>query len=163
MFPSQNNEIPSSAKTGLKTPYYTTPVLLWRKPRDFLSISWIVWFQIAVCIWILNQSEVRSDLVARSSCPCMLSVRSALSLNSVCFLTHACFCWSNYYINRSGFVFTRPNWVRFISYWATTLDKLFNKGGHLGWKSFEMFLSKTFFGSDVSLLYELNSKSTLFG
>ena len=151
MFPLQNNEIPSSTKTGLKLPTIHTPVLLWGKPR-ILSISWIVWFHIVACIWILNQSELRSDLVARSSCPCMLSVRSALSLNSIWFLTHACFCWSNYYINRSGFVFTRPNWFHFISYWATILDKLFNKGGHLVWKSFEMFLPKTFFGSDVSLL-----------
>ena len=161
MFPLQNNEVPSSAKNRPKS----MPTILLRFYYEenqgiFVSISWIVWFQIVVCIWILNQSEVRSDLVARFSLLRMSSASLALPLN---WLAYAFSCCSNYYLNRSVFVFTRPNWVHFISYGAIILDKLFNKGGHLEWKSPEMFLSKTFFESDFSLLYELILKSTLFG
>ena len=59
MFPSQNNEIPSSAKTGLKTPYYTTPVLLWRKPRDFYK--YIVNSLISNCCLQLDSQPIRSE------------------------------------------------------------------------------------------------------
>ena len=150
MFPSQNNEIPSSAKTGLKTPYYTTPVLLWRKPRDFYK--YIVNSLISNCCLQLDSQPIRSEKWL--GCSFILPVYVVgqigplfefnLVLNPrlllLIKLLHKSL-WFCFHETQLGPL-----------YFLLSYDlRLFNKGGQLGWKSFEMFLSKTFFGSDVSL------------